>query len=448
MKKPFLLAPVLAISLCTTAQIEKIQNRPAVLKDKLVMVNTPPAVLKNTVKLNAAYDFSKVKICIDQPPVANNNLPPRTAPANKAVPKINSDGSLSAVAVSRQPLVAALDKMWNPGDVIKVYLNSNNMSERTRFFVEKYAKEWERYANIKFEFVTSFNDAAVKVRFDKTNQSWSWVGRDVQFNPFRKYTMNFGWFNELTTESEYSRVVSHEFGHVLGFLHEHQSPASPLEWDKPKTYAYFAAEERGKWPADQVDVNVINKYSTSNTNFSQYDPYSIMHYIIPNDLLLSGKSTTDNYMISGTDAQYARIWYPFPVSGKNTTGSLRTGDDCDDVAFTVEYNAVAADQVEFILELGAVGNKKVTWWKQIGVPRTNNTETLLWVQNHSLIANENRTSVTVQIPVNEIDSNKPVSFWKGKLLSIHTQLGFKWNVLPAIKGGCRIRLVWNKDSCL
>ena len=109
---------------------------------------------------------------------------------------------------------------------------------------------------------------------------------------------------------------------------------------------------------------------------------------------------------------------------------------------------VAADQVEFVLSLGETNTKKVTWWKQIGIPRTNNTETVLWVQNHSLIREENRPAASLQIPVNEININRGISFWKAKMLGVHTLLGYKWNVLPALKGGCRITLIWNRDSCL
>jgi hypothetical protein len=126
---------------------------------------------------------------------------------------------------------------------------------------------------------------------------------------------------------------------------------------------------------------------------------------------------------------------------------LRTNDDCDEVAFTFMYNMVPADKVEFVLTLGETNTKKVTWWKQVGIPMTNNTETFLWVQNHSLIKEENRNSFTIQIPFNQIDINKGISFWKAKFLGVHTLLNYKWNVLPAIRGGCRIILTWNKDVC-
>ena len=173
-----------------------------------------------------------------------------------------------------------------------------------------------------------------------------------------------------------------------------------------------------------------------------------MHYTIPDDLLLNGTGTTTNYWISQVDGQYAKLWYPFAPKGINTTGNLRTNDDCDDVFFKIEYDVVAADQIEFSLSLGETNNKKVTWWKQIGIPRTNNTETVLWVQNHSLIIEENRAAAAIQIPVNEIDINKGISFWKAKMLGVHTLLNYKWNVLPAIIGGCRITLSWNRETCL
>ena len=236
MKRNFLLIPVLIINVQVLAQIQKIKvvetTRPAA---KPVMVNNPPAVIKNTVPGNIAYDFSKVKICVDQPPAATN-LPPRINNAGNPIPKINSDGSISTTGVIRQGLVAATEKMWNPGEVITVYLSTTNGSDWIRDKVKHYAKEWEKYANIKFEFITDFTAAKIKVGFYSTGESWSWVGRDVLYNPFKKYTMNFGWFDQETPETGFSRTITHEFGHALGFHHEHQSPASPLQWDLPKTY--------------------------------------------------------------------------------------------------------------------------------------------------------------------------------------------------------------------
>ena len=442
----FLLIPVLLISIHLPAQPQKFKKTETTRQtEKPVMVNIPPTVINNTVLTNPTYDFSKVKICVDKVQPGNNNLPPRQSTAGAQLPGINSDGTLKQVTVIQQPLTTATEKMWNPGDVITVYLATNNGSDFIRDQVKQYARVWEQHANIKFDFIADFKAAKIKVGFFNNGQSWSWVGRDVLFNPLQLYTMNFGWFDAATLPEEFSRVVTHEFGHALGFLHEQQSPASPLQWNLNKTYAYFKTNDN--WDPATVDAQIITKYNANNTNFSSYDRFSIMHYEIPDDLLMSGSGAPVNKWLSETDKKYARYWYPSSPEGSTTTGMLRTNDDCDEVAFTLMYNMVPADKVEFVLTLGETNTKKVTWWKQVGIPMTNNTETLLWVQNHSLIKEENRNSITIQIPFNQIDINKGISFWKAKFLGVHTLLNYKWNVLPAIRGGCRIILTWNKDVC-
>jgi serralysin len=441
MKKELIPVAFLLTSLFSAAQPTVIQNT-----KRTKEVN--PAVIQTikTIPVRATYDFSNVKMCTD---IVNNtgSLPVRNFSAVASLPKIKSDGSLDQTAVIRQPLAAETNKMWDPGQTITVYLSPNNGSDALRNKVRTYASEWETHANIKFQFVNDFKSAQIKVGFFKDNKFWSWVGKDVLFNPLSLYTMNFGAFDMVTNEAEIRGTIIHEFGHALGFIHEHQSPAASISWDKEKVYAYFA-DPPNKWTRGEVDFNIFNKYSRTSTNFSAYDKFSIMHYSFPAELTTNGFSIPANNDFSATDRQYARLIYPFPPTPSNATGTLRTGDDCDMVDFVVEYGVVAGDQVEFKMQFGRMDNKTVTWWKQIGIPKTNNTETMLAIQNHSLIQSENKTTASVQIPFNEINTNKGISFWKAKLLGIHTLLGFKWNVLPALKGGCRVTLTWKKDSCL
>ena len=117
------------------------------------------------------------------------------------------------------------------------------------------------------------------------------------------------------------------------------------------------------------------------------------------------------------------------------------------MAFSVEYGLVQRDQVEIIFELGQKNGTAVSWWKQIIIPLTNNQVYPMEIQNHSLIQAENIKTVSSVIPLNRLNKQRGISFAKAKLLGVHTPLSYSWNVLPAIQGGCRIRLTWIKDKC-
>ena len=438
MKKIFTVLLFIIASISALAQIKTISDRP--IKNTQGLSTKLPAIN------NVATDFSGVEICLDAFNVPNNPLPPRSQPTSSIPYKIDQNGNISRIGTTQQGLFGFTDKMWSTGSVITVYL-SNKASQTLRNKVMQYSKEWEQYANIHFNFIDNYALANIKVTFDQNGQSWSWLGRDVLLNVIFTNTMNLGWLNDESKNSEIRRVVLHEFGHALGLGHEHQSPASPLIFVKSFTYAYFL--EKNKWSAAEVDLNVINKYGTSNTIFGTYDPFSIMHYPIP-ARLLQGEQRIErtNYELSAKDKEYAGLWYPFPPTPANAAGNLLTTDDCDNIYFTVEYNVVPADQVEFRLEFGQTNGNMVSWWKQIGIPLTNNREKLMEILNHSLIPAENIPIAEVQIPLNEIEKNKGIRFWKAKAFGVHTPIGYQWNVLPALPGGSRVRLTWRKDSCL
>ncbi len=438
--KPIVLCISLLAFLVGKGQIRTMTPLPA----KTLPASTLP--VKNLP--TAAVDLSTLPVCVDRP-VLSNSLPPRSFSQVTLPPRILSDGSIQTVSNTRQPLAGETAKMWSPGETIKVFISTTNGSSQLVELVKSTAKQWEGIANIKFDFSPrTKSEGQIKVWFNATNRYWSWIGRDVLSNVLNENTMNFGFVNRGMSVEEMQRIILHEFGHALGFIHEHQSPVAGIQWDKDKVYQLFA-EEPNKWSRADVDFNIFARYSATTTNFSAYDPTSIMHYQIPAALTINGVGTPMNFGFSSQDIRYAGMIYPFPLTPAPATGILRTGNDCDLVGFTVEYNAVAADKVEFVLELGRNNNnREVTWWKQIAVPLSGGREAQLWVQNHSLIASENRKSFSLQVNAAELDAGRSIAFWKAKILGVHTLLPFKWNVLSALRGGCRVRLVWNNDSCM
>ena len=414
-------------------------------KTTIVPGTVEPAVINRTIKTDLVkppkdnYDFSNIRICIDVD--QNVSLPIRPAFSfPEILPKIKPDGELETVVSRKDELAGYSDLMWLPGETITVGMDTTTFHTGATVVnkVKQFAKKWETVANIHFEFISDFANAQVKIGFDPSKGSWSWLGRRVLYNLIGENTMNLGWFTDKSADRDFQTTTLHEFGHVLGFIHEHQSPAAGIPWDKEKVYAYMTLKKN--LTRTEVDNNIFAKYATNHINASIYDKSSIMHYFFPSELTLDGSSFSQNTDLSIMDKAFVGIVYPFPPQPSDASGVLQTGDDCDEILFSVAYNAVDPNIVEFILEPGLDhhGNK-VTWWKGIGIPAKGGVEIKMEMADGS--------SSTMPIPISIIEKDKGISFSKAKFLGVHTPLSYKWNVLPAITGGSRVRLTWRRDTC-
>jgi hypothetical protein len=366
-----------------------------------------------------------VHLCHDRPQ-SGPALPDREVPSPP--PRIMSDGSV--VGVATQPLVGETAKMWNVGQTLRVKMMGGTAIVRSK--VRQYAEEWTKYANVHFDFVDTSQPAEIKVAFDPGG-SWSTVGRDATWVPFDFATMNFGWFTDDTSEGEFSRVVIHEFGHALGLVHEHQSPVAGIQWDREKVYAHF--KETDGWDRAMVDAQVFAKYSVESTNFSQFDPNSIMEYWVPASITLDGHGVPGGTALSDTDKEYIRRWYPAPPVPSAATGLLRTGDDCDEIDFVVDYGVVDPSDVGF----GLSAASGLTWWKAIEIP--------VGATGYQMLQIQDGKSTSESIGKADIDTSRPIRFWKAKGLGVHTRLSYTWDVLTALPGGSRLALTWKRDRC-
>lgn len=201
--------------------------------------------------------------------------------------------------------------MWEKGKKLKV-----RFLDGTAHLHEKvitYSKQWERFAHIEFDFVTSGN-AEIRISFTIGNGSWSYVGTEaLNIVDQSKPTMNFGWFDNSTTEFEFGRTITHEFGHCLGCIHEHQSPTANIDWNKQVVYDYYNKTQTPPWDKAKVDRNIFAKYTSDKVTNTDFDPDSIMLYPIPVEFTNNGFSVDMNNVISLKDSEFIGKCYPKPL---------------------------------------------------------------------------------------------------------------------------------------
>lgn len=116
----------------------------------------------------------------------------------------------------------------------------------------------------------------IRISFAETG-SWSMLGNEALGVPKSEATLNIGW--SMTADPA---VAKHEWGHLLGLAHEHQSPAAKgkIQWaDEQVLIDYFAQTQNPPWSAAQTRANVTEALDTNTYNSSHFDPESIMLYM-------------------------------------------------------------------------------------------------------------------------------------------------------------------------
>ncbi len=215
---------------------------------------------------------------------------------------------------ARAELAALVGKLWQKGRTLRVRFLDGDPAVQAK--VQTHARTWSQYANITFEFGA---DPAAEIRISfRQRGSWSYIGTDALSITTSQPTMNFGWLTPASTDEEYERVVVHEFGHALGCIHEHQSPAAGIPWDKPAVYRYYGGPPNN-WTREQVDVNLFQRYSGTITRFSAFDPNSIMEYPIANELTIGDYEVGWNRSLSATDKAFIGTLYPFDATTPRPT---------------------------------------------------------------------------------------------------------------------------------
>lgn len=271
---------------------------------------------------------------------------------------------MPGVLLSELQVAALTGKLWKPGRALRC-----RFLDGDRRVIERcipYAKEWEKYANVTFDFGDDPN-AEIRISF-KYRGSWSFVGTDALSVERPDATMNFGWLTNETTVEEYARVVTHEFGHALGLIHEHQNPAANIPWNKEAVYNYYKGPPN-YWTREQVDINLFTRYASDITRYSAFDRQSIMLYPIPSEFVTNPSFAVGwNKVPSATDRSYVGILYPFEtqpsrvliIGGGRAQAEIGQVGETHTFAFNVRdagfYRVETFGQLDTVVSLFGPGN--------------------------------------------------------------------------------------------
>jgi serralysin len=314
--------------------------------------------------------------------------------------------------------------LWDNGKTLNVkFMGTGN--SKFKDLVKKYAKEWEQYANLKFNFIET-GDAHIRVLLTSGDGGGHYTrGLGIQLlnYPQDEFNLHLDTSDFKNPQAAY-RTIIHEFGHAIGLMHEHMSPVSGVKWDKTAVYARYKLLQG--WDKAMVDAQLFTKYNTSYVNGTKYDRASIMHYPISRWETLDGYYVDWNSSISEGDKSLVKALYPkgartneFPRFSVTNFSKMdvEPSKSRDGIAFYPSFTISTAGKEGKVVYLTVffdeTGNPVATNSKDFnfsGLAATNKSAILL--PGQKIEVNRGKHDLELFIPYNELPEsirNKKIS---------------------------------------
>ncbi|KDD69117.1 hypothetical protein ABH912_005237 [Pseudomonas sp. BT76 TE3572] len=216
----------------------------------------------------------------------------------------NPENASKGGGTRRKRSLINYSKLWANGRTLKIaFIDGPDNAHKQKII--NAAKQWLPHINLTFDFVEGL-EGDIRIA-TKNNDNSSMLGTDALLIHPDWPTMNLGVKPE---HEDFDVIVTHEFGHALGAMHEHQHPEANIPWDKPKVYAFYQNREMNPLTKEQVDRNLFQPFDTIEAIYTPYDRKSIMHHPVANTLTLGDWEIPINRKISKKDKRLMKLLYP------------------------------------------------------------------------------------------------------------------------------------------
>lgn len=234
----------------------------------------------------------------------------RVNPSNRPSEQILNQAT--GAVIPPEHLALLTSKYWGAAGVHLTvgFLDTSDAQLKARILTHMNA--WGAWCNASFSEVA--HNAQVRIARVAGDGYWSYLGTDVLSIAAGDPTMNLESFSMNTSESEYHRVVRHETGHTMGFVHEHLRKEIVNRIDPVKAKAHFLASDG--WDAATTQAQVLTPVpDAALKETAQTDVQSIMCYSLPGSIMKDGVPVPGGLDIEALDAYFSDKLYP----KKNTT---------------------------------------------------------------------------------------------------------------------------------